>query len=64
MVRRMNDVLHAVQQEWSCLANVEKSLDAENALAMAMQQHRQPETEHTPIEWLVKIETERCNVPG
>ena len=47
---RMDDVLHAVEDDGSCLADVEETLDAQHVLTPGIQQHAEPDPERRPVD--------------
>src|SRR5215211_2386865 len=57
MPRHVNDVLYAFHQQRSPFrADVEQTLQAEDAVAVAVEQHGQPDAEHLPVERAVEDE--------
>src|SRR5687767_1983770 len=62
MPRHVNDVLYALDEQWSSSrADVEQAFQPEDPVAVSMEQHGQPDAEHLPVEWAVEDETAGCN---
>ena len=56
MHRRMDDVLHGVDEQRAFTADVEQALDPEDLAAAGVEQHRQPDPEAEPVDRPVEDE--------
>src|SRR5215208_143298 len=50
VLRRMDYVLHAVDDDGPCLADVKKSFDTQHVLTPGIQQHAEPDPERRPVD--------------
>ncbi len=57
----MDDVLHAVEDQGAFGTGVEQTLDAQDVVAVALEEHREPDGEHRPVERLVEAQRDRAN---
>ena len=63
MARRMHEMLHRMHRDRRCrVGNIEDAFDPQQRIAMAMQQHRQPDAEPRPIDRLVEAERQRGDI--
>lgn len=56
MLRRMDDMLYAVEHDWPLLAYVDDAFDAEHILAVFLQQEAHPDAEGQPVERFVELD--------
>jgi hypothetical protein len=54
VLRRVDDVLHAVEDDGSSLPNVEEPLDSQHVLAPGVEQHAEPDPERSPVDGSVE----------
>src|SRR3972149_2847639 len=59
---RVDDVLDAVQEDRSRGTDVEQALDAQDVRSPALQEHRQPDAEGSPVELSIDGERERLHI--
>ena len=50
VLRRVDDVLHAVEDDGSSLPDVEEPLDSQHVLAPGVEQHAEPDPERSPVD--------------
>ena len=50
VLRRVDDVLHAVEDDGSSLPDVEEPLDSQHVLAPGVEQHAEPDPERRPVD--------------
>src|SRR5215213_10420390 len=62
VLRRMDYVLHAVDDDGPCLADVKQSFDAQHVLAPGIQQHAEPDPECRPVDGPVKRDRDGVGV--
>src|SRR5215203_6882936 len=60
----MDDVLHAVEDDGSRLADVEESLDAQHVLAPGVEQHAEPDPERRPVDCPVERDRDGVGLSG
>jgi len=62
MQRRMHEMLHAVHRDWRIRSHdIQDALHAQDLVAMAIEQHRQPDAEHGPVERAVECQDKRLH---
>ena len=65
MPRRMHQMLHRMHRHRRCrVGDIEDALDPQQRIAMAVEQHRQPDAEPRPIDRLVEAERQRADIVG
>ena len=52
MLWGVDNMLHAVENHWARGADVQQPFDPQDAFAVGMQQHAEPDAKRDPIEWL------------
>ena len=63
MPRRMHEVLHRMNRHRRFrVGDIEDALDPQQLVAMAMEQHRQPNAEPRPIDRLVETERQSTDI--
>src|ERR1700720_3822083 len=65
MPRRMHQMLHPMHRyrRWR-VGGIEEALHPQQRIAMAVKQHRQPDTEPRPIDRLVEAERQSSDIIG
>jgi hypothetical protein len=65
MPRRMHEMLHPMHRYRRCrVGDIEDALHPQQRIAMAVKQHRQPDTEPRPIDRLVEAERQSSDIIG
>src|SRR3984893_17487684 len=65
MPRRVHEMLHPMHRYRRCrVGDIEDALHPQQRLAMAVKQHRQPDTEPRPIDRLVEVERQSSDIIG
>ena len=64
VLRRVDDMLDAVEQQRAGTADVEQALDAQHAGAVRLQQHREPDAEGRPVQRRVEDDREGVGLVG
>lgn len=60
MLRRVYDVLHAVYGYRAWAPGIQETFEAQNALAVRVQERGEPHSEGRPIQRLVEVQRERA----
>jgi hypothetical protein len=63
MPRRMYEMLHPMHRDRRCrVGDIKDALHPQQCIAMAVKQHRQPDTEARPIDRLVEVERQSSDI--
>src|SRR5215218_3501621 len=62
VLRRMDDVLHAVEDDGSSLADVEEPFDTQHVLTPGVEQHAEPDPERRPVDGPVERDRDGVRV--
>src|SRR3984893_11870215 len=65
MPRRMYEMLYPMHRDRRCrVSDIKDALHPQQCIAMAVKQHRQPDTEPRPIDRLVEVERQSSDIIG
>src|SRR5580700_4655303 len=65
MPRRMYEMLYPMHRDRRCrVSDIKDALHPQQCIAMAVKQHRQPDTEPRPIDRLVEVERQSADIIG